>query len=121
METLPLVSRRKPARPRATTRTARREARFEFRLSAQARERIQKAAMLNGQSLSDFAASVLLREADALIERHALRTLSEDEWQRFVALLQKPAKPNKALKAAAARYRKGQVAGDEYSTGVGGT
>lgn len=84
---------------------SKREARLEFRLSREAKERIEKAALASGQSVSDFAASTLLREAGTVLASHHVTVLSERDWNTFSELLQNPPAPNHALKAAAARYQ----------------
>lgn len=83
-----------------------REARLEFRLSREAKERIEKAAVASGQSVSDFAASTLLREAGTVLASHQVTALSERDWNTFSELLQNPPAPNPTLEAAAARYEK---------------
>lgn len=85
-----------------------REARLEFRLTRATRERIEKAALASGQSLSEFATSALAREADAVLQRHHERALSERDWERFSEMLLRPPSPTAALQAAAQAY--GQAA-----------
>lgn len=111
LKSRPTISKPTPKQLKSSAR----EARLEFRLTRQARERIEKAAILNGQTMSDFASSTLLRRADEVLDSHAERTLSQGEWERFVALLENPSKPNHALKSAAARYKKGKISSDKYS------
>lgn len=96
-----------------------RAARLEFRLTAESRARIEKAAILKGQTLSDFASSVLLQEADEVLDQFSQRALTESEWGKFLTLLRRPAKPNHALKNAATRYKKGHVAGEQYQFSLG--
>ena len=93
-------------------RGSKREARLEFRLSREAKERIEKAALVSGQSVSDFAASTLLREAGAVLASHHATVLSERDWELFSDLLQSPPAPNRALEAAAARFRQNAHAED---------
>lgn len=100
----------KPGRKRGRTHTAR----LEFRLPPEARDKIEKAAYFSGQKLSEFAASVLVREAEAIIERQHHRTMSQQAWQDFVDYLANPPEPNEALKLAAERYKRGRVEGDRY-------
>lgn len=82
-----------------------REARLEFRLTGALRERIEKAALAQGQSLSEFAASTLAREAEAVLQRHHERALSERDWERFHQALLHPPTPTPALQLVAGAYR----------------
>ena len=60
-----------------------------------------------GQTVSDFAVSTLVQTARKVLHDQSVTTLSERDRKRFLALLDDPsAKPNKALIAAARRYKK---------------
>ncbi len=104
----------KSAKPRGRRPGKTHTARLDFRLPPEARDKIEKAAYFSGQNLSEFAASVLVREAEAIIEKQHKRTLSERDWQLFVDLLANPPEPNEALKLAAERYKRGRIEGDRY-------
>lgn len=82
-----------------------REARLEFRLTRAARERIERAALASGQSLSEFAASTLAREAEAVLEKQHALALSERDWERFSQALLQPPAPTQALQTAARAYQ----------------
>lgn len=82
-----------------------REARLEFRLTRAVRERIERAALASGQSLSEFAASTLAREAEAVLEKQHARLLSERDWERFSQALLHPPAPTPALQLAARAYQ----------------
>lgn len=95
-------------------RSAQHEARLEFRLSREAKQKIEKAALVNGQSVSDFAASTLLREAGDVLASHNVTVLSERDWELFTALLDNPPAPSQALVKAAADYkRRTRVVGNQ--------
>jgi len=94
--------------------TKRHDARLDFRLSREAREKIEKAARVSGQSLSDFAASTLLRAASEVLESHQQTVLSERDFARFAALLSADEEPTETAKLAAAEYREGRVEGARY-------
>ena len=82
-------------------------ARLNVRLPAKLKEIIEEAATLSGQSVSDFAVSSLVQTAQQVIEQRGVTELSNRDREVFVAMLDDSgAKPNKALKDAAARYRK---------------
>lgn len=90
------------------------DARMNFRLSRAVKERIERAASLTGQSLSDFAASALARSADDVLERHHLMTLADEDRDFFLSLLDGDEEPGEKAKEAAARYRQGRREGTEY-------
>lgn len=83
----------------------RNEARVDFRLSRRAKATIEEAAALAGQSLSDFAVSTLVEKAQQLLEASRMRTLSERDARAFLDVLA-GGRPNKALREAAAWYKK---------------
>ena len=96
------------------TRTPRHEARLGLRLSREQKEKIEKAALLSGQSVSDFVTSTLLRQADAILEQHDRIVLSDGDRDHFLQLLDADEEPNEAAMAAAQRYRHGERIGANY-------
>jgi uncharacterized protein (DUF1778 family) len=82
------------------------EARLNFRLPVELKTTIEEAAACLGQSVSDFAISSLAETARNVIEQHQVTRLSSQDRDIFIALLDDAdARPNKALKAAAKRYK----------------
>ncbi len=71
-------------------------ARIELRLHREQKERIEKAALLSGQSVSDFVTSTMLRQADAVLERHERMKQSDAARKTFFALLDGGGDINKA-------------------------
>jgi len=90
------------------------EARLDFRLPREAREQIERAALVSGQSLSDFAAGTLVREAAQVLSAYQTTTLSDRDRDLFLALLDSEEGPNDALREAHARYLQGSVVGGTY-------
>ena len=89
------------------TTATKNDARLNFRLSAEHKQTIEDAAALSGQTVSDFAVSVLVQSARSLIQERDNTVLSNRDRDAFIALLDKTdAKPNRALAAAARRYKK---------------
>ena len=84
--------------------TIKNDARLDFRLNGQAKELIERAAALNGQTVSDFAASTLLEKARQVLQAETTRNLSEKDARLFLAMLDE-VRPNAALKRAAKRYK----------------
>jgi len=83
-----------------------RTARLNFRLPADLKEAIENAAALAGQTVSDFAISALTQSARTVIKDQDSTVLSNRDRALFVKLLDRAARPNKALTAAARRYKK---------------
>jgi uncharacterized protein (DUF1778 family) len=81
-------------------------ARLDFRLPSSAKEIIEQAAVVSGQTVSDFAVTTLVKSAQEVLERQKLRQLSDRDREIFLQLLDQPPRPNAALRRAAARYKK---------------
>lgn len=75
-------------------------ARLNFRLPPEAKEKIERAAVASGLTVTDFALHALLNSADEVLERHHTRQLSNRDRDIFLALLDADDEPNEALKSA---------------------
>jgi uncharacterized protein (DUF1778 family) len=82
-----------------------RSERVEARVTPEQKKLLERAAALEGRSLTDFVLSSAQGAAAETISRHELLKLTPDDQDVFVQALLKPPAPNKALRAAAARYR----------------
>ena len=83
------------------------DARLNFRVSAELKTTIEEAAACLGQSVSAFAISTLAQAARNVIEQGQITRLSNRDRDTFIAALDNaPARPNKALRAAAKSYKK---------------
>jgi uncharacterized protein (DUF1778 family) len=80
-------------------------ARLEARISPEAKALLQKAADLEGRTLTDFVIASVQAEAYRVIERHQTLKLSLEDSEAFVNALLNPPEPNHALKAAAQRHK----------------
>ncbi|MGH9676699.1 MAG: DUF1778 domain-containing protein [Candidatus Acidiferrum sp.] len=82
-------------------------ARLNFRLAPPFKVVIEEAAAVMGQTVSDFAVSTLVQAARKVVEQRDVTELTIRDRDRFLALLDDTGRmPNKALRDAAARYRK---------------
>ena len=89
--------------------TSRSNARMEFRLSAIVKEEIERAALVQNRSVTDFATDVLTESARKVLAEHSKHEhvrLSNRDRDRLLEALDADAKPNAALLAAAKRHRK---------------
>lgn len=80
-------------------------ARLNFRLPPEIKDRIEKAAIVSGLTVTDFAISTLASRADEVLERHHVRVLSDRDRDIFLAMLDRDDEPNEALKKGFAEYQ----------------
>jgi uncharacterized protein (DUF1778 family) len=81
-------------------------ARLNFRLPNEVKEVIERAAVVSGLTVTDFAINALVNSANEVLERHQTRTLSDRDRDVFLALLDSDQEPNEALKKAAKDYKR---------------
>jgi uncharacterized protein (DUF1778 family) len=89
--------------------------RLEARLSAEEKELLQRAAALEGTTLTEFVVRSARRAAEQLMQEQEMLTLTARENQALVTALLSPPAPNAALRAAMARYRQAMQV-DEHQT-----
>jgi uncharacterized protein (DUF1778 family) len=87
-----------------TSNTRAKQERLEARVSPDQKALLQRAAALEGRSLTDFLVSSAQAAAHATIQRHTLVELSARESTAFVAALLLPGEPNDLLRSAASRH-----------------
>jgi uncharacterized protein (DUF1778 family) len=83
-----------------TERRRARSSRLGFRVDAQTKKLVERAAALERRSLTDFCLTVLTEATRATISRHETLLLSERERQVFFDALVRPPKPNARLRRA---------------------
>lgn len=88
-----------------TPSTKKTMARLEARISPEIKSLLQKAADLEGITLTDFVIASVQVAAIATIQKHQTLKLSLEDSEAFVDALLNPPLPNQALLAAAARYQ----------------
>jgi uncharacterized protein (DUF1778 family) len=87
--------------------TPKSEARLNFRLPSELKQSIEAAAAISGQTVSDFAVSVLAQSAKDVVHEHDVTVLSQRDRKLVMALLDDiDLKPNKKLRSAAQFYKK---------------
>ena len=80
--------------------------RLNFRLPVELKEKIERAAVVSGVTVTDFAISALVNSADNVLEKHQNRILSDRDRDIFLAMIENPPEPNEALKKAVQEYKK---------------
>jgi uncharacterized protein (DUF1778 family) len=79
--------------------------RLEIRTTAEQKQLIERAASLNGTSVTDFILSKVQSAAMETIQKYESLQLHGQDREVFVQALLNPPKPNEALKAAALRHK----------------
>jgi uncharacterized protein (DUF1778 family) len=79
--------------------------RLEARVPSPLKRLVQKAATLQGRSLTEFVIVSLEHCARQTLREHETMKLGREDSLRFVKLLLNPPKPNATLKRAIAHHR----------------
>ena len=80
--------------------------RFDARLNEEQKILIQRAADLEGRTMTDFVLHSAETAAARTIEERAILILSARETEAFVDAILNPAEPGPVLRAAARHYKK---------------
>jgi uncharacterized protein (DUF1778 family) len=91
------------ASERRSRGSARRE-RLEARITPELKVVLERAAALQGRSLTAFVVDSAAAAAEETIRRHEVMTLSAQDGEAFVRALLNPPEPNEYLRAAARRH-----------------
>jgi uncharacterized protein (DUF1778 family) len=79
--------------------------RFDARLNEEQKVLLQKAADLQGRTMTDFVLHSAEAAAERTIEERAMLILSARETEAFVDAIFNPREPGSVLRAAARHYR----------------
>jgi uncharacterized protein (DUF1778 family) len=80
-------------------------ARLEARVNSEIKALWQKAADLEGVTLTDFVIASVQAAACRVIEQHQTLKLSREDAEAFVEAILHPPQPSDALKTAGLRYQ----------------
>ena len=80
--------------------------RLEARISPENKELFQRAADIQGRTLTDFVVSSLVSAANQIIQQNEIMVLSRKDQEIFVEALLTPPEPSEKLRLAAQRYKK---------------
>ncbi len=89
------------------TAVAQRKARMEridLRTSANTKRLIVKASALAGVSISTFMVNSAQERAQQMLAQHEALTLSAQDWDKFVSVIDNPPLPNPRLKTAMKKH-----------------
>jgi uncharacterized protein (DUF1778 family) len=84
---------------------ARQQARIEARVSPKLKRLFERAAEIEGITLTDFAISSMQRAAASVVQEHTVIELSARNQRAFLEALVNPPEPNEALRKAARAYK----------------
>jgi uncharacterized protein (DUF1778 family) len=79
--------------------------RLEARISREQKELFQRAADIQGRTLTDFVISSVQEAALRAIQEHEMMILSVRDRELFVEALLNPPNPSEKLRTAAQRYK----------------
>jgi uncharacterized protein (DUF1778 family) len=82
-----------------------RSERLEARVTKYQKDLIERAAAIQGRSVTDFVLSSVQDAAQKAIEDHQRITLSIEDAEAFVKALADPPEPNDHLRESVRRYR----------------
>jgi len=80
--------------------------RFDARLNERQKTLIQRAADLEGRTMTDFVLHSAERAAERAIEDHGILTLTAQDTRVFVEALLNPPDPGPVLRAGARHYKR---------------
>jgi len=89
-----------------TKKSGIRAARLDIRLNVKAKEKIEQAAVVSHQSLTDFVVTSLLRASEEALERQQMIHLTNRDRDLFLAALEADVRPNRSLRKAAERFKR---------------
>jgi len=94
---------------RASLTVRQRDQRLEARVTPDQKALIERAACVQGRTVTDFVVSALQKAAKQAIADHTVWKLTQEQQKVFIGALTKPPAPNQKLQDAYKRYRKYKV------------
>ena len=101
-------------RAASKTKRARKDVQFNIRMAVENKERVERAAKVTKQSLTEFAEAAVLERAEDVLRRHEYILLSDRDFDLFVKLMNSDKKPTKTAQREAAAFRRGRMEGSRY-------
>lgn len=89
----------------ASTKTTPKRDRMHLRLDAATKRKLERAAAYAQKSVTDFVLSQAVDAAEQVLKTHEQHVLSTADWETFCKALDRPPRPNKALKEGFRWYR----------------
>jgi uncharacterized protein (DUF1778 family) len=79
---------------------------LDVRLNPQAKEKIEQAAVVSHQSVTDFVVSSLLRASEEALQRQQTIHLTSRDRDLFLTALEADVRPNRVLRKAADKFKR---------------
>ncbi len=83
-----------------------RAARLDIRLNPKAKEKIEQAAVVSHQTVTDFVVTSLMRASEEALERQQLIRLTNRDRDLFLGALEGDVRPNRVLRKAADTFKR---------------
>ena len=77
-----------------------------MRLAQRAKDKIEEAALVSNQTLTDFVVTSLMRASDDALKHHQAIMLTNRDRSLFLEALDANERPNPALRKAAQRFKR---------------
>lgn len=90
---------------KAGAKTTPKRDRMHLRLDAATKRKLERAAAYTQKSVTDFVLAQAVEAAEQVLKSHEQHVLSTADWEAFCKALDRPAKPNRALKEGFRWYR----------------
>lgn len=88
-----------------------RDQRLEARITPDQKELIERAACVQGRTVTDFVVDALQEAAKQAISDHTIWKLTQDQQKAFIGALTNAPAPNQKLREAYKRFRKYKASG----------
>ena len=82
------------------------EARINFRVPPDIKDRIEKAASVSGKTMTDFAVRALIETANEVLEHYHETKLTDRDRDIFLSILDRRSKPNALLVRAGKTHKR---------------
>jgi uncharacterized protein (DUF1778 family) len=88
-----------------------RQVQFNIRMSTKEKQRIEDAARVSRQTITEFTQNALAEKADEILAHHEQIVLSNRDYNQFVAIMTADTEPTEIAKREAAGFKTGKVEG----------
>ena len=100
-------------RPMQSGRSAK-DAQFNIRMALDNKRKVERAAKVAKQSLTEFAEAAVLERAEEILTRHEQIRLSDRDFDLFVQIMEGNTKPTRVAVREAAEFSQGRMEGSRY-------
>ena len=87
---------------------------FNIRMAVENKLKVERAARVANQSLTEFAEAAVVQRAEEVLERQERILLSDRDFERFVQLMTAEAAPTETALREAAEFNQGRMNGSRY-------